>query len=93
MYRLKQDGDYSVQVYNFAGAPVVRLEGGFSEVIIMTFQNMSKIGETRGDDYMAGVVAGIMHMQMLRPDAFAVCPPVPDIGPDPRLMDDDEPHE
>lgn len=90
MYRLKQDGDRSVQVYNFAGEPVVRLEGGFSEVIIMSFQNMDGISEIRGGDYMAGVIAGMMHMQMLRPDAFSVCPPVPGIGPDPRLMDDDK---
>ena len=81
LYQLKQDADGSFQVYNFAGAPVIRLEGGFGPVIVTTFANMSGLGEHRGDDYMAGVIAGCMHMQMLRPDAFSICPPVPDIDP------------
>lgn len=93
MYRIKQDADRSYIVYIFDGQPVVMLEGGYAEVIVMTFMNMGQHdipgGGNRGDDYMAGVVAGIMHMQMLRPDCFNLTIHTPDeeIGPDPRLLD------
>lgn len=79
LYRLKQDADGIVIVYNFAGQQVIKLEGGYGEVIVMTYMNMSQY-EHRGDDYMAGVIAGIMHCHMLRPDAFS---PLPEIPPQP----------
>lgn len=80
LYQLRQDADGVVLVYNAAGEQVIKLEGGFSEVIVMTFQNLIQY-DYRGDDYMAGVIAGILHCHMLRPDAFSPLPNVPPIGP------------
>lgn len=80
LYQFKRDADDIVLVFNAAGEQVIKLEGGFSEVILMTYQNLSQ-QEHRGDDYMAGVIAGIMHCHILRPDAFSPLPPVPPIGP------------
>lgn len=82
IYQLKRDADNSIIVYQ-VGNQVIKLEGGFADVIVMTYQNMSTLGEHRGDDYMAGVIAGIMHCHMLRPDAFRPLPEVPPIDPDP----------
>jgi hypothetical protein len=87
MYQLKPDGDNCVIVYNAAGDQVIKLEGGFSDVIIMTFANLSQQKDDdgdnlgRGNDYMAGVIAGIMHMSMLAPVVFPPLPEVPPIPP------------
>ena len=91
MYRVKQDADNSYIVYIYDGQPVIRLEGGTTELILLTFQNMSQY-EHRGDDYMAGVIQGIMHCHMIAPQAFTATKHTPDeeIGPDPRLFEGDE---
>lgn len=80
IYQLRQDADGIVLVYQ-AGNQVIKLEGGSSELIVMTFLNMQGYGEQRADDYMAGVVAGIIHMNLLRPDAFGFLPSVPPLPP------------
>ena len=81
LYQLKRDADGIVLVFNAAGYQMFKLEGRFSDVILMTYANMCSKSQTRGDDYLAGVMAGIMHMQMLRPDAFAPLPEIPPIPP------------
>ena len=82
-YQIKPDGDQSFVIYNAAGYQVAKLEAGFTLNIILTYQNLSQYNH-RGDDYMAGVVDGMMHMQMLRPDCFSTLPEVPPIGPAPE---------
>lgn len=76
LYYLKQDADGIVLVFNAAGQQVIKLEGGYGEVIVMSYLNICRIDQARGDDYMAGVIAGIMHCHMLRPDAFSPLPPL-----------------
>lgn len=79
-YQLKQDANGIVLVFNAAGYQVIKLEGGFAEKIIITYLNMNQ-HEYRADDYMAGVIDGIMHCHMLKPDAFQTLPEVPPIPP------------
>lgn len=80
LYQLRRDADGIVIVYNFAGHQVIKLEGGAAELIVMTYQNMSQY-ENRGDDYMAGVIAGCTHCSLLRPDVFNPLPEIPPIDP------------
>lgn len=76
IYQLKGDADGSVIVY-LHGNQVIKLEGGNSPVIVMTYQNMSQY-KHRGDDYMAGVIAGIMHCHLIcPPGTFSHLPEVP----------------
>lgn len=89
LYQLRQDADGVVLVYNFVGEQVIKLEGGTAGVIVLTYQNLSQY-EHRGDDYMAGVIQGIMHCHLLRPDAFSPLPSVPSIGPSKEVEKDAE---
>ena len=75
MYELRLDADGIYLVY-LNGHQVIKLEAGFAEVIVMTFENLKQF-EHRADDYMAGVCAGIMHCHLLRPDCFSNLPEVP----------------
>ena len=80
LYTLKPDADGSIIVYNFAGHQTIKLEGGSTELIALTYQNLSQY-EHRGDDYMAGVIAGITHCNLIAPEAFSPLPEVPPIDP------------
>lgn len=80
LYQLQQDADGIVLVFNAGGHQVIKLEGGASELILMTYANLDQ-HDNRGDDYMAGVIQGILHCHLLRPDAFSPLPEVPPIGP------------
>ena len=81
MYQLRRDADNVILVYNFMGEQVIKLEGGSAELIVMSYLNMCTLGEHRGDDYMAGVIQGIIHCMMLAPQAFSPLPPIPPIDP------------
>lgn len=52
-------------VIHWSGSPIATLKGGTSQIIVLSFLNMSKQGQ-RGNDYMAGVIQGLTHMQLLK---------------------------
>ncbi len=60
-----ENGMPYLEVYNMTD-PILTLKGGHAQVIGLSFLNMSKIGPQRGDDYMAGVTAGCVHMTLLK---------------------------
>lgn len=63
----KQDGQGFpyLEVYTMAD-PVLTLKDGHAQVIGLSFLNMSRINPQRGDDFMAGVTAGCVHMTLLK---------------------------
>lgn len=62
-------------VYNAMGDLVMTLTGGYSTVLLLQWYNLHKQDTRRGDDFMAGVLAGCMHMNMLPPNSTP--PPLP----------------
>jgi len=63
VYILEQIED-GIKVFYVDGMFVCELRGGNVLIIAATFNNLSSRSAQRGDDYMAGVVAGLMHCQM-----------------------------
>lgn len=61
---LNSDPERRIRVLFHDGQTVVELRGGNAAVIALTFENLKTHDEMRADDYMAGVVAGIIHTVM-----------------------------
>jgi hypothetical protein len=69
LYALEEKTDERGQpywlVYHYSGDVIATLKDGYAAVIILSFSNMIRQGQ-RGNDYMAGVMAGCTHMHMLQ---------------------------
>jgi hypothetical protein len=68
-YRLEEEidrttGEPCIKVYNYMAEPAAVLKGGLTATITLSYLNMSRQGH-RGDDYMAGVIAGCTHYIIL----------------------------
>lgn len=55
------------EVHNFGGELICSLQDGLAPMIALTFMSMSNSSPRRGDDYMAGVVNGSMHILLTKP--------------------------
>lgn len=71
LYGLEEKYDENGQPYwivvHWGGDGVATLKGGYSAVLVLSFINMANQNPQRGSDYMAGVIAGCTHMQLLGP--------------------------
>ena len=65
IYSIEEIGEGAqpgVRVLFHDGRTVAELRGGYALVIALSFENLRRLDERLADEYMAGVIAGIVHM-------------------------------
>lgn len=62
---LVEETPRGIRVLFHDGQKVAELRGGNAAVIALSFENLRRQDERLADEYMGGVIAGIVHMTML----------------------------
>lgn len=71
-YEVEQIGPGEIRI-SLLGREALRLEGANVPVILATHRALLTAGRRRADDYLAGVVAGVVHEHMARFHQLGAC--------------------
>ena len=69
LFKLEEKYDENNQpywiVHHWTGESIATLQKGNAAIIVLSYINMMNQSQQRGNDYLAGAMAGLTHMQLL----------------------------
>lgn len=75
LYILEEHNDNGIPYWDVwlcgSDTPSITLKNGCANIIVLSYLNMARQAQQRGNDYMAGVVQGCIHTDMV-----SKCPPL-----------------